>query len=297
MPGTTYPPAPPTIDGQGRITVEQFLKTPTRVQRVIADLTKERFLAERIFGSGSADGGSVVYDQLAGQDNLYTERDVQAITPGSEFPLTDVGELAPKVAAVTKWGGAGIITYEESRRDARDVLNRKLIRLRNTIVRKVDTVAIAALDAAPIGGTTGTDWSNPTTGDPIGDVAKATNHIDNLDLGYVADSVLINPTQELEMFLNEDIRAALPRETVAANPIASGRLGQFMGLTWYASNRVPAGSAYVLASGTVGSLHDELPLYSRVVDQPERERYLIQAARVTVPVVTDPLGVYKLTGL
>ena len=102
MPGTTYPPAPPTIDGQGRITVEQFLKTPSRVQRVIADLTRERFLAERIFGSGDAQGGAVIYDQLTGSDNLYTERDVQAIEPGSEFPLTDVGELAPKVAAVSR---------------------------------------------------------------------------------------------------------------------------------------------------------------------------------------------------
>lgn len=294
---TTYPPAPPTIDGQGRITVEQFLKNPTRVQRVIADLTAERFLAERIFGNGPAVGGAVIYDQLTGSDNLYTDRDVQAIEPGSEFPLTDVGELAPKVAAVSKWGGAGIITYEESRRDARDVLNRRLTRIRNTIVRKIDTVAIAALNAAPINGAVGTDWSDPTGRDAIGDIARATNKIDNQDLGYSADTVLINPTQELELFLDSSIRSALPKENSASNPIASGRLQGLMGLTWYASNRVPLGTAYVLASTQAGTLHDEMPLYSRVVDQPDRERYLVQAARVTVPVVTDPLAVYRLTGL
>jgi hypothetical protein len=297
MPGTTYPPAPPTIDGQGRITVEQYLKQPTRVQRAIADLTKERYLAERIFGSGNAEGGAVIYDQLTAADSLYTERDVQAIEPGSEFPLTDVGESAPKVAAVSKWGGAGIVTYEAARRDNRDVLNRKLTRIRNTIVRKVDTVAIAALNAAPINGSVGTDWSDVATRDAVGDIAKATNKIDNLDLGYVADTVLINPTQELELFLDKSLREALPKENTAANPIASGRISGLMGLTWYASNRVPVGTAYVLASTQAGSLHDELPLYSRVVDQPERERYLIQAARVTVPVVTDPLAVYRLTGL
>lgn len=294
---TTYPPAPPTIDGQGRITVEQFLRTPSRVQRVIADLTRERYIAERIFGAGDAQGGAVIYDQLTGSDNLYTERDVQAIEPGSEFPITDVGELTPKVAAVSKWGGAGIVTYEAARRDARDVLNRKLTRIRNTLVRKVDTVAIAALNAAPVLGTTGTDWSNPSTRDAIGDIARATNAIDNQDLGYVADTVLINPTQELELFLDKSVRDALPRENATTNPIASGRLSGLMGLTWYASNRVPLGTAFVLASTQAGSLRDELPLYSRVVDQPERERYLIQAARVTVPIVTDPLAVYKLTGL
>lgn len=297
MPGTTYPPAPPSIDGQGRITVEQFLKTPTRVQRTIADLTAERYLAERIFGSGTAEGGAVIYDQLTAADSLYTDRDVQAIEPGSEFPLTDSGESAPKVAAVSKWGGAGIVTYEAARRDNRDVLNRKLTRIRNTIVRKVDTVAIAALNAAPINGSVGTDWSEAATRDAVGDVAKATNKIDNLDLGYVADTVLINPTQELELFLDKGLRDSLPRENNTTNPIASGRISGLMGLTWYASNRVPLGTAYVLASTQAGSLRDELPLYSRVVDQPERERYLIQAARVTVPVVTDPLAVYRLTGL
>lgn len=296
MPGTTYPPAAPTVSGS-KITVEQFLKNPTRVQRAIADLTKERFIAERIFGSGSADGGAVLYDQVNSADSLYTDRDVQAITPGSEFPLTDVGEATPKVAAVTKWGGAGVVTYEAARRDARDVLNRKLTRLRNTIVRKVDTVAVAALNAAPTLTATGTDWGNTSSRDAIGDIAKATNAIDNQDLGYVADSVLINPTQELELFLDKNIRDALPKENPSTNPIASGRINGLMGLTWYSSNRVPLGTAYVLASTQAGSLHDELPLYSRVVDQPERERYLIQAARVTVPVITDPLAVYKLTGL
>ena len=38
MPGTTYPPAPPVVAGN-LITVEQFLRTPSRVTRVIDDLT------------------------------------------------------------------------------------------------------------------------------------------------------------------------------------------------------------------------------------------------------------------
>lgn len=290
-----YPPAPPTIDGSGRVTVEQYLKQPTRVQRTLEDLTKERFLAERIFGSGNADGGAVIYDQLAA-NGLYTDRDVQAIQPGSEFPILDVGETVPKVAAVSKWGGAGIITYEAARRDQRDVLRRQITRIRNTIVRKVDTVAIAALNAAPINGTAGTDWSDTDARDAINDIATGVSYIDNQDLGYTADTVLINPTQGLELFRDKEIRDALPKEG-PANPIASGRFQGLMGLTWYESNRVPLGTAYILSSTMAGSLHDELPLYSRVVDQPEKERYLVQAARVTVPAVTDPLAVYRLTGL
>lgn len=292
----TYPPAPPTIDAQGRITVEQFLKTPSRVQRVLEDLSRERFIAERIFGSGDAQGGAVIYDQLA-ENALYTERDVQSITPGSEFPILDVGEAAPKVAAVSKWGGAGLVTYEAARRDNRDVLNRTLTRIRNTIVRKIDTVAIAVLNAAPINGAVGSDWGDPATRDSVNDIATGVSYIDNQDLGYVADTILINPAQGLDLFRDKEIRDALPKENTAANPIASGRFQGLMGLTWYESNRVPEGTAFILSSGMAGSLRDELALYSRVIDQPEKERYLVQAARVTVPIVTDPLAVYRLTGL
>jgi hypothetical protein len=295
MAGTTYPPPAPTVSGQ-LITVEQFLKQPTRVTRVINDLTAQRFIAERIFSSGPAAGGAVIYDQVTASE-LYTDRDVQAIEPGSEFPIVSSGEVAPKVAAVTKWGGAALFTYESVRRDDRDVLNRELTKLRNTIVRKVDTVAIAALDAAPIQTDTGTDWSNSSTGDPILDLAGWRSQIDDADLGYVADTILINPAQYVDLLGRKDVRDALPRESLTGNPIANGQLNGFMGFTWYVTNRVAAGTAYVLASQMAGSLRDELPLYSRTIDQPERERWLVQAARVTVPIITDPKAVVKATGL
>lgn len=295
MTGTTYPPGAPSVNGN-QITVEQFLKTPSRVTRVINDLTRQRFIAERIFASGDAVGGAVIYDQVTASE-LYTSRDVQAIEAGSEFPIVTSGETSPKVAAVTKWGGAAVLTYEAVRRDARDILNRELTKLRNTIVRKVDTVAIAALDAAPINTDTGTDWSDGTNGDPILDLAQGRSVIDDADLGYMADTILINPAQMVDLIGRKDVREALPRESLSGNPIANGQLNGFMGYTWYVTNRVAAGTAYILASTMAGSLRDELPLYSRVIDQQERERWLVQAARVTVPIVTDPKAVLKLTGL
>jgi hypothetical protein len=296
MPGTTYPPGPPSIDAQGRITVEQFLKNPTRVQSVIADLTAQRFLAERIFSAGNAEGGAVVFDQVTASQ-LYTDRDVQAIEPGSEFPLVSSGETTPMVAAVTKWGGAAVLTDEAVRRDSRDVLQRELTKLRNTIVRKVDTVAIAALNAAPIVPLVGTDWDSPTTGDPILDLAKGRSMIDDADMGYTADVMLINPKQYVALMSLKAVRDSLPRESTAGNPIVSGQLNGYMGFEWYVSNRVAVDTAYMLSSKMAGSLRDELGLYSRVVPQPERERTLVQAARVTVPIVTDPKAVVRITGL
>lgn len=299
MPGTTYPPSPPTY-ANGRITVEQFLRTPSRVQRAVEDLTRQRFIADYIFSAGDAQGGAVVYDRVLAAD-LYTTRDVQPIEPGSEFPIVDAAETAPIVAAVTKWGGAALITYEVVRRDARDVLARQLTKLRNTITKKVDSIAVAAMTAdASIPTSAGVAaWNNVATGDPITDLEVARSAIDDADMGYTADTILINPQQRLRLMGRADIRNALPRENTAANPLLNGgaALGGLLGFTWIVSNRVPAGTAIVLSRGTIGSIRDELPLYSRTVDQPDQERWLLMAARVTVPVITDPMAAYRLTGL
>jgi hypothetical protein len=296
MPGTgvMYPPGGPVVAGN-LITVDSFLRNPSRVQRVVENLALNRFVADLIFANGDAQGGAVIYDQVTGSD-LFTDRDVQAIEPGSEFPIVDVGEVSPKVAAVTKWGGAALITYETRRRDNRDVLNRDLTRLRNTIIRKVDTVAMAALAAAPVTTQVASgDWT--TTGDIIGDLETARSAIEDVDLGYEADTIIINPSQRIDVRKNAGLRAALPREAAAGNPVTTTDLNGLLNFpNWVVTNRVPAGTIWVLNAKVVGSQRDELALYTRVVDQPDRERTLVQAARVTVPIITDPLAAVKITG-
>ncbi len=295
MPGTMYPPPAPTITG-ALITVDAFLRTPSRVQRVVEDLALNRFVADLIFSAGDAQGGAVIYDRVLASE-LFTTRDVQAIEPGSEFPVVDVDQATPTPAVVSKWGGAGIVTYESRDRDSRDELNRQLTRLRNTLVRKVDTVAMAALSADPSVGTqvASANWS--TSGDIIADLETARSTIDNADLGYEADTIIINPAQRLDISKNAALRNALPRETVASNPVTSRDLNGLLSFpNWIVSNRVPAGTIYVMQSKVIGSQRDEVALYTRVVDQPERERVLLMAGRRTVPIITDPLAAVKITG-
>ena len=203
----------------------------------------------------------------------------------------------PLMAAVTKFGGAFILTYESRDRDARDLLGRQLLRLRNTIVRKVDDVGMAALNAAPIQQQTATGpWR--TTGDIIADIEIARSAIEDQDLGYNADTILINPQQRVDVKLNRDLRDALPRENTAQNPVTAPDLNGLLGFrNWVVSNRITPGTAWVLSSRIVGSQRDEVPLYSRVVDQPDRERVLVMAGRRTVPIITDPKAAVRITGL
>lgn len=290
-----YPVAAPTIAGTN-ITVSIFLNNPARVQRAIEDMAAQRFVADLILTPGpTATGGAVVYDQVTSND-LFLSQDVQEIEPGSEFPILSSPQAAPLVAIARKYGGEVFLTDEAVRRDRRDLLRREMGRLRNTIVKRFDTLAMAAIDAAPVNAMVGSgDWTLAAT-DIIADLATAVGTIVNLDLGYEPDTVIINPAQEIDLLKDADIRTALPRERTDL-PIATGNLGRLMGLDFVVTNRQTAGTAKVLQRRAAGSVSDEIPLYARPIRDERREVVFIHGARVGVPFITDPKAVTNITGI
>lgn len=289
-----YPPGPPSI-GNGALTVDLVLKRPAYLQRAIEDLTAERFITDYIFTPGpAAAGGSVLYDQVT-EATLYAERAIQEIEPGSEFPLLTFPEAAPLVATVKKWGGAFDVTDEARDRNRIDVAARNLRLTSNTIIQKMNLVAVAALNAAPVNTQTASgDWSTAST-DIVSDLLTAVSTIDQADMGYTADTVLLNPAQALDLRKDADIRSGLPRENVAVNPLLASDLAGLLGLNYIISNRVPAGTVYVLQRQVAGSYSDEQPLSSEVVPMRDKQMTRIQAWRKTVPYVTDPKSVVKIT--
>lgn len=294
-----FPPAIPTVNGTV-ISIDTWLQQPLRVTKTLQDLTSQRFVADRIFSPGPpATGGAVIYDQVLAQDLYPLTRDVEEIEPGSEFPQVDAGDLAPLVAKVLKWGGAAQITYEEIRRDRRDQVNRKLTKLRNALVRKVDMVAIATLYAAPINTFAASGLWGTNATDIFADLVSGKLTIDVLDLQYEVDSALISTTTAANMLKNTTLRSSLPRENQGSpNPVLVGRLSGVAGITnWYATNRMPNQDCLLLSGQQAGSISDEVPLYTRVVDDPERERKIVMAGRLTVPFVTDPKSVVRITGV
>ncbi|MDZ7933110.1 MAG: major capsid protein [Rhodococcus sp. (in: high G+C Gram-positive bacteria)] len=99
-----HPLAGPEVDGTN-YTVDLMLKEPTRITRYLSDLMLPKYFMHRIFSSGgSVSGGSVIYDQLTKND-LYSDRDVQNVEPGGEFPIVTSSRQAPRTAQVEKFGG------------------------------------------------------------------------------------------------------------------------------------------------------------------------------------------------
>lgn len=290
-----FPPDPASVTGNA-ITVDLFLRDPVRVQRTIEQLANLRFVADVIFSAGPAiPGGSMIYDQITDQGQIFLDRDVQEIEPGGDFPILNALEQGPLVAIAKKYGGEVFLTYEEIRRDRRDVLGRRLTQLRNTIVRKVDRLAMAALRAAPIiAQAASADWSTAST-DIVRDLAVAKNAISRLELGYMADTVLIHDDQELDLVTDKDIRDALPRER-DNGLIRTGNVGRLMGLDFITTSQVSAGEVIVLQRKVAGGISDEVPLYTKPIDDERKERTYLHGARIPAIYVTDPKAVVRITG-
>jgi hypothetical protein len=289
-----HPLGPPSVSNS-QITVDMMLNQPVRITHMIMDLTLQRFVADRIFSSGGGvTGGAVIYDEV--QDNeLYLSRDVERVAPGGEFPLVTSERLVPKVAEVEKWGGKTYVTVEARDRNDSVMLTNRVRQLANTIVRKINQIAISKLEAAITAGSrtaSGNNWSTVvTTGNsasnhslwPAYDFAKAMKLAEEDELGISYNLWIINPQEYLALF-----------------SIYGDRLGAMLsgvGVSLYVSNRVTPGTAYVVASGQVGQMRVEQPLTTETWYENATQRNWIQSSVRPLMFVDNPYAVLKFTGL
>lgn len=306
--GSTFPEAvahplgPPTISGT-LITVDTMLQQPTRVTSFVMDITLSRFVLDRLFTSpGGVSGGAVVYDVIQ-ENDVFTDRDVQGVQPGAEFPVITSHRRAPSVAQVEKFGGKYYFTDEA--RDRNDVtgFRNQNIRLGNTIVRKLNSRAVEVLNAAIAansGASTfvGHNWStaipngsNPTAPalTPAADFAMAQLLADQRELGIQYDTALVNPADlnSLRLFYSSGGNSGGLEVMLSDNGYDEV----------YASNRIPQGTAYFIASGQLGEMRIEQPLSTETWRDPETQRTWVQSSVRPVMYVNNPFAVVTATAV
>lgn len=296
----TYPAAvvnplgPPTISTT-TMTVDLALQQPTRITRMISDLTLQRFFADRVFASGGGvTGGAVVYDPVAAND-LYAGRDVGRVSSGGEFSVLTFQRRAPQVATVEKWGGKVYVTDEARDRNNTSEFTRSMRQMANTIVRKINQRAVEVLDAAVTANSrtaSGHSWSAVVVGGssqsaanlwPARDFGAAQLQAEQEELGIVYDLWIINPTEMLSL------------ATVYGPYLAQVLVS--MGIDLYVTNRVAAGTAYVVAQNMVGEMRIEKPLSTETWRDSGRQISWVQSDVRPLFFVDNPFAVLKFTGL
>lgn len=299
----SYPLGAPTVSGT-TVTVDVLLNQPTRITRVVNDIVASHWFLDRIFTrGGEVQGGALLYDRVTTVDT-YSDRDVERIEPGMEAPIVTGARQPPRVATVEKYGGKFPVPEEARDRNMLSAITNATRQLANTIVRKMHQRGLAEIAAAITEHSrtgAGLSWGDAlalteTTRaanlEPAYDFAQVQEANENNELGYVYDTIIVNPRQATQLrtfYSGRDGRASL-----------STVLGD-MGITDMISTpRKTIDSAYVLASGQVGEMRLEKPLRTVVVAEgaPDlREQEWVQSTVRPVMAVTDPYAVFELTGL
>jgi hypothetical protein len=305
MPGS-YPAGPPTLSGDIE-TISRFLQSPTQIRRRLRSYIDLRFVADQILTQRfRTQGGAALYEL---SEPFVTDRPVEAVGPGAEYPFANMPTGTAGIAAVSKWGQKVPVTDEEIARNvyAGQTIDRALRKVVNSIIGQVDGITMSAIASAvttTIAATT--VWSTPATARILFDILKAKATVYGKNLGYKPDTLLVDDIHYAYLMSDTAVTNALRRED-SNNPVYTGQIEVIAGLTIIVSPSTVAANPYVLDSTQLGGMADEMdaaPGYA--MDQlavqvkslriDANDKWDLQGRRKTVPIVQEPGSACEITG-
>jgi hypothetical protein len=292
----TNPLGPPTISTT-QLTLDLALQNPTRViTPMVLDLTRQRFFVDRAFTSaGGVTGGAVIYDVVVYPD-LYADRDVQRVEPGSEFPEVSFSRRAPFAATVEKWGAKFRFTDEARDRNNVSEFVRAMRQMANTIVRKINQRGVQTLEAfitANSRSVVGVSWGSVNT------TYAAGSNWPLFPARDFAKADLVAEQEEMNMDYN--LWVLNPAEMFNLEGIYGDKLGALLDsydIDIFVTNRITAGTAYALAEGQVGEMRVEQPLSTETWRDPSgKQQTWVQSSVRPLMYANNSFAVLKFTGL
>lgn len=310
IPGPSYAPGLPTLTS-GQLTLDALLQFPALVQRALRTIPNQRFISDQLLTMRvNAQGGAVQYGQT---ESIFAALVAESIAAGQDFPQSTMAGPPYALAGVAKWGLDVLVTFEAIRRLNFDVIPRASTKAQNSVIKQVDTVALAAIAAAPITTLAATAAWSTGAADILLDLETAVGGIIDQQQGYTPNTLVVTTTRFVSLASNTKIQTALRREDYN-NPIYQGlsnisQMGnstdnsatgfKVAGLNVVAvpAANMPAGTtALVMDTTVLGGMADEVPLFVQPILQQENERWRIRAERVTVPFVLEPKACTSISG-
>lgn len=300
----TYPPAAPTITGDVE-QISRFLNSPTLVARRLRTLLEQRFIGDVLLSSRApVEGGAILYEQ---NETIFTDRAVEAVAPGSEYPVTTVSTGPAQIAKVIKWGQDTFVTDEAVRRQRFAPVDRALLKLVNTLVKQADSVSLSLI-ASSVSQTisAAATWSTAGSATILRDVMRARAQIASLNQGYSPDTLVVDDVTFAYVASDPTIVQALRRED-GASPVYTGAFPIIAGLRVLPTPNLPAAGAWVLDSTMLGGIANEAlgggyvdagnGVESKTMRDDDNDQWRLRARRVFVPYVNEPNAAVKITGI
>ena len=298
----TYPVKHP----EGTLTTEQLhllLSNPTVIAKRLLSLTEMKFVADFLLtGRFNAAGGGIFYET---GEEAFAAESPEAISPLGEYPkvVLESGEVVS--ARTVKWGLDTVISDEKIARQGLSYVNRGLVRLGNSVVRHVDSVAMAVI-ASRVTSTFASPATWTTAGKAVEAVLSIQTTRGELGMGLDLDTIVLNGPDYAKVIgmLVDD--KALPRET-GATAVEGNLPVNALGLTWVTTPHYSGANPLLVDREQLGGMADErlggpgyasaggVGVESKSIRGEDDDSYTLRARRVTVPVVTEPLAGVQLT--
>lgn len=300
----TYPVAHPTGAAMTPEQVHALLGNDRAIAKRLADITKQKFIADFLLtGRFDAVGGGIFYET---GEEIFAADAPEAIAPGAHYPKTVMTEGELAAAKVVKWGLESDITDERIAQRGIQPVNKVLTGISNSIVRHVDSVAMAVI-ASKITSTFASPATWETTGAIVRALLAAQTQRAEIGTGLDLDTVVLRGDQYAAIIgmLVDD--KALPREQ--GNVVLTGNLPvDALGFTWATTPHYSGANPLLVDREALGGMADQdlkSPGYVRSaggpgietrVERHKDDKYEVRGRRVTVPVVLDELAGVQLTG-
>jgi hypothetical protein len=305
MPGT-YPAGAPVLTGDS-LAISRFLQSPTALTRRLRDYKDLRFVSDQLLTQRfRSSGGAVLYELT---EPFVTDRTVEAVSAGSEYPFANLPTGTAALAAVSKWGQKARLTDEEVSRNQYGgaAVDRTMRKVLNSIISQVDSITMSAIGSALADTATLGKWD---AGTPkiLNDILNAKRIIRARNLGYDPDTIVVSDLGYMSMMVDTVI-SNLWRREVTDNPVYTGEVEQIAGMKVIVTPNLPvATSCFVLDSKALGGMADEMdgaPGYAvsdlavqvKSIRLDEIDGWDLQARRKTVPVVQEPGAGQEITGV
>lgn len=303
----TTTPLRSVTDGP-RLTVNDYLKDPTRIPALVLDMMKGEFIADAVLRDAGGNFGAVRYEESTPQ---FADDEPEVRGEFGEVPVVPGSVGVQHVAFSAERALAIMISDTMVRRQNVDSVNRQLTQVKNTMVRAWDRVFFNGLLNnpglnTPVAATASWGAGTSTIRKDLASaievietaVVDATNRPDDV-FGYEPDVLIINHATKGDLFANDEIAKIWQGNIADENIVYTGKLpNTLMGLNVLVSRRVPANTAIVCQRNRVGFISDELPLQATPLyrDEP-RKSSRSDVQRASAVGIDNPKAAVLITGV
>jgi hypothetical protein len=280
------------------INTGQYLLRAENISKVVRGFALQEYVLKQLcLVESSSAWTESYYKETAADLTGGAGSGVSGVPRLANFPYGEVNWNKVKGYNI-KHGMEGVISYEDAKTNAINVIARTFIRISRAIAKSVDgTIAAAILANAGNTVAANATWNNSVIADrdPIQDIlnAKALLKIDNYNPdknGYL----ICHPTNVAELLGNANVRNAAEFYTNEATK--NGRIARICGLTLLETNSVSEGGCQVVIGKEACVWKSVVGLTVKTIDDPG-VKYTIRAWEIGQIQVVNPDAICSITGI